>query len=333
MIAVPTMGGGSGAFGEEGGSRMEKQGHDGKAVTRMPGIGYIGLGKMGFNMVGRLLEKGYRVTVFDTNEHAVEDTARLGAEPAVSIEGLAGRLEPPRLLWLMVPHNVVDGVLEALIPSLASGDIVVDGGNSYYKDSMRRAGDLAKKGIEFLDVGVSGGPAGARSGACIMAGGKKEVFERHEQLFLDLAVPHGYGYMGNHGAGHFVKMVHNGIEYGMMQALAEGFSLMKFSPFKLTLTKVAGLYDHGSVITSRLTGWLRKAFEEYGEDLDVISGSVAQSGEGMWTVEAGREYGVRTPIFEGAVDFRTASSAHPSYAGQVIAALRNQFGKHDVFRK
>ncbi len=312
---------------------MEKQGRNDRTAMRIPRIGYIGLGKMGFNMVGRLLEKGYRIAVFDANDHAVEDTARLGAEGAVSIEGLAARLEPPRLVWLMVPHTVVDSVLETLVPSLAAGDIVVDGGNSYYKDSIRRAGDVAKKGIEFLDVGVSGGPAGARSGACIMAGGRREVFDRYEQLFRDLAVPHGYGYMGGHGAGHFVKMVHNGIEYGMMQALAEGFSLMKSSPFELNLTEVAELYDHGSVITSRLTGWLRKAFEEYGENLDVISGSVAQSGEGKWTVEAGREYGVTTPIIEGAVNFRIASNTHPSYEGQIIAALRNQFGKHDVFKK
>jgi 6-phosphogluconate dehydrogenase len=182
-------------------------------------------------------------------------------------------------------------------------------------------------------VGVSGGPAGARNGACIMAGGEKEAFDRYQNLFRDLSVTNGYGYMGASGAGHFVKMIHNGIEYGMMQALAEGFAVMKASPFNLDLAAIAKLYNHGSVIVSRLTGWLKKAFEEYGQDLGTISGSVAQSGEGMWTVEAGHEYGVATPIIEGAVRFRTTSQTGPSYTGQVVSALRNEFGKHDVFKK
>jgi 6-phosphogluconate dehydrogenase len=296
-------------------------------------LGYVGLGKMGFNMVERLLEKGYAVVAFDVNQKSVQETAERGAEPAASLKALAYALAKPRLVWLMVPHETVDDVLESIVPHLDKGDTVIDGGNSFYKDSMRRADSLATRGIDFLDVGVSGGPVGARKGACIMAGGKKEVFDRYRAFFHDLSVAKGYGYMGASGTGHFVKMVHNGIEYGMMQSLAEGFAVMKAAPFNLDLAAVAELYNHGSVIVSRLAGWLEGAFEEYGQDLGAISGSVAQSGEGMWTVDAGKEYSVATPIIEGAVKFRTDSQTHPTYTGQIVSALRNEFGKHDVFKK
>jgi len=230
----------------------------------------------------------------------------------------------------MVPHQAVDAVLKELTPLLKKGDVVVDGGNSPYKESIRRARELEVKGINFLDAGVSGGPAGARNGACIMVGGNKEVFQKFESLFRDLSVPDGYGYMGRTGAGHFVKMVHNGIEYGMMQALAEGFAVMKASDFGLDLKKVADVYNHKSVIESRLMGWLRSAFVQYGEDLKDISGSAAQSGEGMWTVEAGKELEVPTPIIQAALDFRIQSQANPSYTGKLVSAMRNQFGGHDV---
>ena len=189
------------------------------------------------------------------------------------------------------------------------------------------------KGIDFLDVGVSGGPSGARSGACIMVGGKREIFSEHEKLFKDLSVYKGYGYMGESGAGHFVKMVHNGIEYGMMQAIAEGFAVMKKSPFKLDLIKIAEVYNHRSVIESRLVDWLRTAFEQYGENLDDIYGSVSQSGEGMWTVEAAKELGIPIPIIEEALRFREQSNETPSYTGQALSAMRNQFGGHEVFKK
>ena len=296
-------------------------------------LGYVGLGKMGFNMVERLLEKGYGVVAYDVNEGSVRTASGLGARPSGSFGELAGALHPPRLVWLMVPHETVDKVLENLTPFLAPGDTVIDGGNSFYKDSIRRGCGLAEKGIEFLDVGVSGGPVGARTGACLMAGGNREIFSRFEQLFRDLSVPNGCAYMGLSGAGHFVKMVHNGIEYGMMQALAEGFALMRTSPFRLDLTGVSDLYNNGSVIESRLVGWLKDAYREYGEDLGAVSGSVAQSGEGMWTVEAGNEYGVATPVIEEAVNFRTYSGLQPSYTGRILSALRNEFGKHDVKKK
>ncbi len=293
-------------------------------------LGYIGLGKMGFNMVERLLEKGHQVVVFDRGREAVEALSKKGALAAASVAALAQSLEAPRLVWIMVPHTAVDAVLADLAPHLAKGDTVIDGGNSPYKESIRRAGELKGKGLEFLDVGVSGGPEGARRGACIMAGGKKAAYSRCEGLFRDLATEGGYGYMGLHGAGHFVKMVHNGIEYGMMQALAEGFAVMKASGFDLDLSAIAELYNHRSVIESRLVGWLKNAYEQYGKDLSGISGSAAQSGEGRWTVDAARELGIPAPIIEGALDFRISSQKNPSYTGKIISALRNQFGGHEV---
>ena len=293
-------------------------------------LGYIGLGKMGYNMAERLLEQGWRVVAYNKSEGPVRKIAEEGAQPTFTLQSLVSLLAPPRLIWIMVPYQAVDPVLEGLLPLLQKGDTVIDGGNSPYKESMRRASELEKKGIDFLDAGVSGGPSGARKGACIMVGGRKEVFEKHEKLFRDLAVENGYGYMGKAGAGHFVKMVHNGIEYGMMQALAEGFAVLKASPFNLNLAKIADLYDHRSVIESRLVGWLKSAFEQYGERLEEVSGSAAQSGEGMWTVEAARELGIPVPILKGALDFRLQSQAGPSYTGKIISALRNQFGGHEV---
>jgi 6-phosphogluconate dehydrogenase len=296
-------------------------------------LGYIGLGKMGFNMVERLLEKGHEVTVFDTNAESVTNIAKHGACPSGSLKSLTAALVSPRLVWLMVPHQAVESVLQELIPLLREGDAVIDGGNSPYKESMRRALELERKGIDFLDAGVSGGPAGARNGACIMVGGKRSIFEKYEQLFRDLSADQGYKYMGKSGSGHFVKMVHNGIEYGMMQAIAEGFTVMKAFSFDLNLIKIAEVYNHKSVIESRLVGWLKDAFEEYGEDLRTISGSVSQSGEGLWTVEAAKELGIPVPIIERALNFRIQSEKKPGYTGQILSALRNQFGGHEVFKK
>jgi 6-phosphogluconate dehydrogenase len=293
-------------------------------------LGYIGLGKMGLNMVERLLEKGYEVVAFDRNSIPVTEARRRGAQTAASLAGVVSALPLPRLIWVMVPHQAVDAVLGELTPLLAEGDTVVDGGNSPYKESIRRSAKLAGKGIDFLDAGVSGGPSGARNGACIMVGGKHDVFLRFERLFADLSVEQGNGYVGRAGAGHFVKMVHNGIEYGMMQALAEGFAVLKAAPFSLDLRKVADLYDHASVIESRLVGWLKTAYGQYGAELRDISGAVEQSGEGAWTVDAGRELGVPTPVIEDALQFRFRSREAPSYTGQVLSALRSQFGGHDV---
>jgi 6-phosphogluconate dehydrogenase len=296
-------------------------------------LGYIGLGKMGYNMVELLLDKKNEVVAYDKSEDLAKKIAQRGAQPANSLRTLVAALTPPRLVWIMVPYSVVDDVLKDLVLLLAKGDTVIDGGNSPYRESIRRAKELEGKGIDFLDAGVSGGPGGARVGACIMVGGKEAVFQMYEKLFRDLAVENGYAYLGRSGAGHFVKMVHNGIEYGMMQALAEGFAVMKASPFSLDLEKVADLYDHRSVIESRLVGWLKSAYEQSGPDLKDISGSVAQSGEGMWTVDAAKELGIPVPIIQGALDFRLQSQKKPSYTGKVVSALRHQFGGHKVKEK
>ncbi len=293
-------------------------------------LGYIGLGKMGYGMVELLLDKHHDVVVYNRSKEPVRAIAQRGAEPADSLRSLAAALTPPRLVWLMVPYQAVDVVLTDLVPFLAKGDTVIDGGNSPYKETVRRSTELEKRGIEFLDAGTSGGPGGARTGACIMIGGKEEVFRKYEQLFRDLSVENGYAYLGRSGAGHFVKMVHNGIEYGMMQALAEGFAVLKESPYDLDLVKIADLYNHRSVIESRLTGWLKTAFELYGPELKDISGSIAQSGEGMWTVDAATELGIPAPIIKGALDFRFQSQKSPSYTGQIVSALRHQFGGHEV---
>ena len=296
-------------------------------------LGYIGLGKMGYNMVELLLDKKYEVVVYNRSEGPVRKIAQQGAHAAGSYEQLVSALVPPRLIWIMVSYQAVDPVLKELVPLLTKGDTVIDGGNSPYKESIRRSKELEARGIDFLDAGVSGGPAGARNGACIMVGGRKEVFQNVEALFRDLSVLDGFGYMGKSGAGHFVKMVHNGIEYGMMQSLAEGFAVMKASDFELNLAKITDVYNRKSVIQSRLVGWLQSAFVQYGEDLKDISGSVSQSGEGMWTVEAGKELGVPTPVIQGAIEFRTQSQSDPSYTGKLVSAMRNQFGGHDVKEK
>jgi 6-phosphogluconate dehydrogenase len=296
-------------------------------------LGYIGLGKMGYNMAERLLEKGYGVVAFNRSPGPVQRIAVRGAQPADSIHALVDALAPPRPVWIMVPYQAVDAVLNELTPLLAQGDVIIDGGNSPYKESVRRSRELETKGIDFLDAGVSGGPAGARTGACIMVGGRRDVYQRFEKLFHDLSADRGYGYMGTSGAGHFVKMVHNGIEYGMMQALAEGFSIMRRSAFDLDLTGIADLYNHKSVIESRLVGWLKRAYEQYGRDLEGISGSAAQSGEGMWTVNAANELGVPAPVIKGALDVRLESQNKPSYTGKIISALRNQFGGHEAKEK
>ena len=233
----------------------------------------------------------------------------------------------------MVPHNVVDQVISDLSDILKPGDVIMDCGNSNYQETVRRGNDLKEKGLVFMDVGTSGGPSGARNGACMMIGGDREKFQKYEQLFKDLSTEGGYAYMGKTGAGHFVKMVHNGIEYGMMQAIGEGFEILQKSPFDLDLAEVSRIYNNGSVIESRLVGWLQKAYREEGVELSNISGEVSHSGEGLWTVEAAKKEGVPAPVIEASLKFRIDSTGNPSYTGQVVSALRNQFGGHSVKKK
>lgn len=295
-------------------------------------IGYIGLGKMGANMVERLLDHGWDVTAYDVDENARKSIGSAGATAADSVAAvLVG--ESARIVWIMVPHPVVDEVIAELTPQLKEGDILIDGGNSFYKDSIRRGEELKKIGVHYLDVGVSGGPSGARAGACLMIGGDYTAYKQLLGLFSDLALAGGYDYMGELGAGHFVKMVHNGIEYGMMQAIAEGFTVLKQWRGELDLERIAHLYSNGSVIESRLVHWLKNAYIEHGTELSDISGTIAHSGEGKWTVEAAKELGIPVPIMEGAFQFRLDSADYPSYTGQIVSALRNQFGGHDVKNK
>lgn len=293
-------------------------------------LGYIGLGKMGLNMIKRLVGKGHNVVAYDLNKNAMIAAEACGASVAESPAKMASSLEAPRVIWLMLPHSVVDEMIESLEPYLAPGDVLIDGGNSFYVDSAERAKKLAKKGIKIMDVGTSGGPSGALEGACLMIGGDKEVYVKYKSLFEDIAAPETYGYMGKSGAGHFAKMVHNGIEYGMMQAIGEGFEIMKKSEFDLNLQEVARVYNHRSVIESRLVGWLERAFQEQGADLKNISGEVAHTGEGKWTVEEAKKLGVPAPVIEAAFNFRIKSQNNPSYAGKVVSALRGQFGGHSV---
>ena len=300
-------------------------------------IGYFGLGKMGFNMVLRLLDRSYNVIACNRSPEPIKEVAKAGADTAFTCADIAKNLKAPRLVWIMVPAGKpTDEVIFEegnLINLLQRGDTIIDGGNSFYKDTVRRYKKLGERGINFLDAGVSGGPNGARNGASIMVGGDREVYKEYEVLFKDLSVPDGYGYMGPSGAGHFVKMVHNGIEYGMMQAIGEGFEVLKAAPFKLDLKKVAEVYSRGTVIESKLISWLKSAYEQHGEDLEEISGSISQSGEGLWTSQTAKELGVPVPIIEGSVKFREQSENNPSYTGRVVSALRNQFGGHEVKKK
>jgi glucose-6-phosphate 1-dehydrogenase len=297
-------------------------------------VGIVGLGKMGAGLARQWHEKGWRVVVYNRHPEKVKELEAEGIEGARTLDELIATLPTPRVVWLMVTAGKpVDDFLfskDGLVSKLKKGDIVIDGGNSFFEDSMRRAKLLAKRGIKFLDAGTSGGPSGARHGACIMVGGDKVSYEKLEQLFADSSVPGGYAYFGKAGAGHFVKMVHNGIEYGMMQSLAEGFALMRKSPFKLDLQKVAQLYNHKSVIESRLVGWLEDGYRTFGEDLKKVSGSVAYTGEGEWTVKTGKKWKMKLPAIEDAFKFRVRSKKSPSYTGKILSALRNQFGGHSI---
>lgn len=297
---------------------------------------------MGYGMVEKMLEKGHGVVAFNRSPEKVDSIAKVGAIPAYTFSEIFEKLDGGfsdsangrKLVWLMVPWQTVDEVLDQVIPFLKAGDIVIDGGNSPFEKSIERGKKLNELGFDFMDIGTSGGPSGARNGACLMIGGKKENFAELETLFKDISVEKGYEYMGPVGAGHFVKMVHNGIEYGMMQAIGEGFEVLKksdkFFGQSLDLQKVASLYNHGSVIESRLVGWLEKAYTQNGLELDGISGEVKHSGEGLWTVETAQKLNVPVENIKQSLDFRVASQGNPSYTGKVVSALRNQFGGHDV---
>ncbi|MFQ5428194.1 MAG: phosphogluconate dehydrogenase (NAD(+)-dependent, decarboxylating) [Thermodesulfobacteriota bacterium] len=294
-------------------------------------IGFVGLGKMGLNMVRRLLEDGeHDLVVFNRHKKPVAEAVKYGATRAGSLKGLVSRLKGPRTIWLMIPAGApVDGAITKLTPLLKKGDCIIDGGNSNYKDSVRRAKALSAHGIDFLDAGTSGGVWGLTEGYCLMVGGKAAAFKRNESIFKSLAPEGGYGHMGRSGAGHYVKMVHNGIEYGLMQAYAEGFSLLEASEYKLDLEKISSLWNNGSVVRSWL---LELAERSLGEDgsLAHIRPYVADSGEGRWTVLDGMDKDISIPVITLSLLYRLRSREENPFAARLLAALRDQFGGHGV---
>jgi len=295
-------------------------------------LGMVGLGRMGSNMVERLLKGGHAVVGYSRTAEKRLRAVKKGALEAKSLPSLAAALSPPRVVWLMVPCSAVDDVLADLTTELAPDDIVVDGGNSFYKDSMRRAAELEKKGMHFVDVGTSGGIWGLTEGYSMMIGGDEAVVERLRPILEALApAPNrGWARVGPNGAGHFVKMVHNGIEYGLMQAYAEGFELMEQkTEFDLDLQQVAEIWRYGSVIRSWLLDLVAQALAE-NPRLDGIAAWVEDSGEGRWTVQEGIDVGVAMPVITSALQRRFRSRQEAPFSDKLLAALRNQFGGHDV---
>jgi 6-phosphogluconate dehydrogenase len=293
-------------------------------------IGLIGLGKMGANMTERLLIDKHEVVVFDLNHDAVKNSEKKGAVGSKSIEDLVLKLEKPRIVWIMVPSGrPVDETIEKLMNVLEKDDIIIDGGNSYYKDSVARGILVARREINFLDSGVSGGIWGLKEGYCIMVGGEESIFKYCEPVFKTLAPPNGYKYLGKSGAGHFVKMVHNGIEYGLMQAYAEGFEIMHASNYNVDLSGVANLWGKGSVVRSWLLELLSNALKS-DKDLSSIKGFVEDSGEGRWTVAEAIEKNIPAPVITESLLARLRSRQNESYSAKILAALRNEFGGHAV---
>jgi 6-phosphogluconate dehydrogenase len=289
---------------------------------------------MGGNVARRLREQEWDVVAYNRTFETTQQFESIGVESAATLHELVKKLPTQRVIWIMLPEGkALDDTLfgkQGLSQILSKGDIVIDAGNSLYKNSRTRGEKFAAKGIHFVDVGVSGGPAGARNGACLMVGGDRDLYEKLSPLYNAVANANSHQHFEGIGAGHFVKMIHNGIEYGMMQAIAEGFAILKKSPYTLDLSKIASIYNNGSVIESRLIGWLMQAFTVYGEDLESVSGSVNHTGEGSWTVDAAQKLKVKTKIIEESLQFRIESEKNPSYTGKVLSALRNQFGGHTI---
>jgi len=296
-------------------------------------LAMVGLGKMGMNMATRLVRGGHRVVGYARTAATVDEAISNGAEGAHSLEEAVSKLNAPRIVWVMVPAGkTTDDTVEKLGTLLSKGDIVIDGGNSNYKDSVRHAAMLEPKGIEFLDCGTSGGIWGITEGYSMMIGGKPEVVDMMRPVFETLApgADKGWGRMGPHGSGHFVKMIHNGIEYGMMQAYAEGFSIMKAKEeFGLDLAQISHVWQYGSVVRSWLLDLAANALDE-DTKLDNIKPWVADSGEGRWTVFEAVDLDVPAPIITLALQMRFVSRDEENYTARMLAALRNQFGGHAI---
>jgi 6-phosphogluconate dehydrogenase len=297
-------------------------------------LGFVGLGKMGMNMVQRLLRDGHEIVGYARTPESVRKAEEKGAEGASSLEDMIGKLDRHRVIWIMVPAGKpTEETIEKLSGLLEEGDIIIDGGNSNYRDSMRRAAELGNRGIQFLDAGTSGGLWGLTEGYCLMVGGPEDVFRSVEPVFESLAPDEGYMLVGPNGAGHFVKMVHNGIEYAMLQGYAEGFEIIHArKDFALDLQKISRLWNRGSVIRSWLLELAEKAFEK-DPSLDSIRGYVEDSGEGRWTVAEAIDQDVPAPVITLSLLERFRSRQEESFSAKVIAALRNEFGGHAVKKK
>jgi 6-phosphogluconate dehydrogenase len=296
-------------------------------------IAIIGLGRMGANMVRRLLQDGHRVVAHNRSRGPIDEMASEGAVAAYELEDVIKELQAPRAVWLMVPAgDPVDQQIEALVPLLDKGDIIIDGGNSRYTDTIARHDRLKEQGIHYLDAGTSGGVWGLQVGYCLMVGGPDEAVKVVEPAFKSLAPEGGYLHIGPSGSGHFVKMIHNGIEYGMMQAYAEGFEILEKSRYDVDLRAVADLWMHGSVVRSWLLELAERAFAE-DPHLDSIKGYVNDSGEGRWTVFESIDLDVAAPTIYMALAMRFLSRQEDTFGNKVLAALRNQFGGHAVVRE
>ncbi|MBM4435109.1 MAG: decarboxylating 6-phosphogluconate dehydrogenase [Chloroflexi bacterium] len=294
-------------------------------------VGLYGLGRMGGNMVTRLVRGGHRVVAGNRSAGPVDEAKGHGAVAAYSVAEMVAQLRPPRVLWSMVPAgDATEATLRELMQHASKGDLLVDGANSYFRDTMRRAEEIAAKGFLFADVGVSGGIWGLEKGYCMMAGGPAEAVERLRPILDTLAPADGWAHFGRSGAGHFVKMVHNGIEYGMMQAYGEGFELIHKSEFGMDLREVARVWNNGSVVRSWLLELAERAFEQEGTDLEGIKGWVADSGEGRWTILEAISHDVPATVLAHSLFARFTSRQDDSFAMKVAAALRNQFGGHAV---
>ncbi|HQH21977.1 MAG TPA: decarboxylating 6-phosphogluconate dehydrogenase [Thermoleophilia bacterium] len=297
-------------------------------------VAMVGLGRMGANMARRLLRDGHRVVVWNRTWARAEELGAEGAEPVRELADVVKALAPPRAIWIMLPYgDPTQAAIDELVPLLDRGDVLIDGGNSPFQHDIERGAALAEHGIRYLDAGTSGGVWGLEVGYCLMVGGDRSAFELVEPLLKTLAPPgHGYEYCGGHGSGHFVKMVHNGIEYGMMQAYAEGFELLNAAQWDLDLAAIADLWNQGSVVRSWLLELAADAFKK-DPGLEQITGYVEDTGEGRWTVEQAIAHSVPMPAIASALFMRFRSRQDDTFAGKVLAALRNEFGGHAVKEK
>lgn len=293
-------------------------------------IGFVGLGKMGKGLVLHLLEQGVKVVVWNRSSDDTDEVARFGAIPAESHKDLVEKMDSPRIIWLMVPAGeATDEMIDKLLPNVHKEDLIIDGGNSFYKDTLKR-GEKLKGKVRFMDIGTSGGPDGARKGACLMVGGNQKDYLEVLPILEKIASPKALGLFGNLGAGHFAKMVHNGIEYGMMQSIAEGAAILKKSNLNLDLAEIFRVYNNKSVIESRLVGWAEEAFRE-NPDLSDISSKINATGEGEWTINTAKELSVRVPVIEESFEVRKKSSEKSNnFRDKVVSALRGKFGGHSV---